>query len=124
MAVGRWLTVDARTQLLAVALLAAGGAALLPQGRPALPRRAAASATLLVTLALTDRAAFITFALASGSAAPVLTAAGAAIGSIAAVTLALSDPAIGRRLPTIGRVAGSVLLLAGTVLALRALRLI
>lgn len=114
----------ARALLLGIALVAAGGGALLPQGRPALPRHPLSAALLLAGLALTDRAAFITFALAASSATPWLTGIGAAAGSIAASAVALSDPVVAARLPQVRQIAGTILLGAGIVVALGAVRLI
>jgi putative Ca2+/H+ antiporter (TMEM165/GDT1 family) len=92
---------------------------MLPQRAPAMPGRPATGAILLLILTVTDRASFLTFALSASSSAPWLTAVGAAVGSIAATTLALAEPAVARVLPAIGRVGGGLLLIAGTLTALR-----
>lgn len=114
------LAPSGRTLLLGIALAAGGIAALLPQGSAPLPRHGGAAALLLAGLVATDRAAFVTFALAAGAASPWLVAAGGALGGAAVTALALSDASVARVLPRIGRVAGGLLLIGGSVLLLRA----
>ena len=118
--------------LAALALIFAGGGALLPQKRPEVgiyDRFGAfgASAIACFILELGDKTQFLTFAFAARSQTPLLVGAGATAGIVVA---SLSAVALGAALPTIVPLrairigAGILFLLVGIIVALSALRLL
>jgi putative Ca2+/H+ antiporter (TMEM165/GDT1 family) len=117
--------------LLGLALIFAGGGALLPQRQPHVgiyARLGVFGASLLAffLLELGDKTQFLTFTFAARSPTPLLAAAGAAAGIIAAnlpaVALGAAMPAT-LPLRRIRIAVGAVLLPIGIVVALSALRL-
>ena len=122
------LTPEARALLLALALLAAGIGAWLPQRAPALADggRWGALPTSFATfflLELGDKPQLLTAAVAARAGAPLLAATGAAAGVTVAAGLAI---ALGAALPrrALRRVVGTILPLVGLGVAIAALRLI
>lgn len=125
------LTPNASALLLALALVSAGGAALV---RPKPPRLKDARAGALIAslagalaLGIGDRTQFITFALAARTPLPVLAAVGATLGGLAIlIPAALAGERARAALPeaAIRLGAAAVLLLWGVIAALGALRLI
>ena len=124
------LTPNARALLLALALVSAGGAALLAPKPPAERFRGGAfiaSLAALLALGIGDRTQFITFAIAARTPIPALATAGATIGGLAVLIPALLAgeraytrlPLRAIRLPIAG-----LLLVAGAVIGLAALRLL
>lgn len=122
----------ALTLLLALALLAAGAGALIRQKQPKVGIYAhlgpfAASAIAFFILEFGDKTQFLTFAVAGWSRAPLLAAAGATAGVLAASVPAI---ALGASLPkTVPlqplRIGIAVILLVfGVVVGLSALRLV
>ena len=124
------LTPNARALLLALALVSAGGAALVRPKPPAERFRGGAFVAALaggLALGIGDRTQFITFALAARTPIPALAAIGATIGGLAVLIpaalagdpgrAALPERAI--RLPI-----AITLLIAGAVIGLGALRLL
>ncbi len=130
--VGPMLTPNARALMLGLALVAAAMSALW---RPREPDRVEQwrlgvhSTAFLSTfsLALGDRTAFITFALAARTPTPALAAIGAVAGTLvlAGVAVAVGEDRW-RRLPrrAISMAAGAILLLTGLAAAASGLRLI
>ena len=123
------LTPNAASLLLALALVSAGGGALVAPKPPADTFRGGAfiaSLAAMLAFGIGDRAQFITFALAAGTSLPVLPAIGATIGSAAILVTAMvaGEPAY-LRLP--GRAIrwpiAALLLIAGIVIGLSAIRL-
>jgi putative Ca2+/H+ antiporter (TMEM165/GDT1 family) len=117
--------------LLALALIFAGGGALLPQKQPHVgiyDRLGVFGASLLAffILELGDKTQFLTFAFAARSPTPLLAGVGAAAGIIAA---SLPAVALGAALPNVVPLrririgVGLLLLIVGIVVALSALRL-
>lgn len=117
--------------LVAVALALAGLAGLLPRRAPdpgslTLPLFAAVF-IMAFAAQVGDRTPFITFALAARFDAPLLAAAGAAVGALAACLPAvLLGDTLAKTVPlrAIRLVSAALFLLAGVVVALGALRLI
>lgn len=117
--------------LLAMALVFAGGGALLPQKQPDIgiyDRLGVFAASLIAffILELGDKTQFLTFAFAARSPTPLLAGAGAAAGiivaSLPAVALGTALPAtLPLRAIRIG--VGVVLLIVGIIVGLSALRL-
>lgn len=121
----------AATLMLAVALVSAGSGALFRQKQPnvGIYERMgpfAASGVAFFILEFGDKTQFVTFAIAAHARAPLLTAAGAAGGVVAASALAV---ALGENLPKLvplGRIRigfGILFLLIGAFVAAGALRL-
>ena len=125
------LTPNAKALLLAVALIYAGVAALWRRKAPA--RLAGWKLGALGTsavgggiLALGDRTAFVTFALAARGPSPSLAATGAIVGALVLAAIAIASGERGwTRLPlrAISIVAGGLLLATGLVIGVGALRL-
>lgn len=123
---------NARDLFLAVALVFAGAACLVPVKRPERLDgwRIGAFATSLFgigILALGDRSQFITMAITARSPSPVLAAIGATIGSLAVnIPAILAGEDARRHFPvTAARYAVAALfLIAGCIFALGAIRLI
>lgn len=126
------LSPNARALLLALALLAAGGATLFEakirdrlDGWRLPPILTAALGTAI--LALGDRSQFLVFALGARTPDPVLAAIGGTLaGTILTVAAAVLGERGWRRLPLAAfrMGAGALLLLAGAVTGLGALRLV
>lgn len=121
---------NAAALLLSLALISAGGSALVrPKAPPDEFRGGAFIATLAAVLAagIGDRMQFITFALAAGTPLPVLAAVGATLGSAVVLIAAMMSgeraykhlPGQAIRLPIAG-----LLFAAGAVIGLQAIRLL
>lgn len=123
----RLVTYEARTLLLGLALLMAGGTMLLraKADRLAEPPKGAPLWRYLATQ-LGDNSQFLVFAFAARGNAPALAALGGLAGVLLAGALPLLLDADFRRLPlaTLRRIAGGLLLAAGLWSALHALELI
>jgi len=130
MLVAPLLTPNARALLVALALVSAGGAALVRAKPPAETFRGGAFVAALaggLALGIGDRTQFIVFALAARTPIPALPAIGATLGGLAVLIpaalagertyVALPQRAI--RLPI-----AVLLLVAGAIIGLGALRLI
>ncbi|HET9509543.1 MAG TPA: hypothetical protein VFO80_00180 [Sphingomonas sp.] len=119
------LTPNARSIVLATALIAAGLGALWQRRveRPSGPAPIAAAAGSFVG---GEGTAFLAFALAIGGSLPVLAGIGAFAGAMLLVGIAGGMGQAWLRLPlrTIGRIAGALLLATGIVVGLQGLRLI
>ena len=122
------LTPNARDLILGGALLSAGLAALWPTRSLARPAEGTAAIVAgSIVAACSDRAAFVTFALAARGPSAVLAGVGGAAGGI---VLAVAAASLGERgWRSVARrsavlAAGAVLALFGAGLALQALRLI
>lgn len=130
--IGPRITPNAQNLLLALALLSAGGSALVsikPPDRLSGWRIGAFMTSLLgvAILGLGDRTQFITAALAARSPTPALAAVGATIGALVVnVPAILAGENARKALPlTPVRIAiGAVFVITGTVIGLSALRLI
>ena len=126
------LTREAATLLLALALLSAAAGALWRQKRPGAVdgwKLGAFASSLLAffILELGDKTQFLSFAIATRTGSPILTALGATAGISLASTVAVAlGKGYEKALPVRGlRLgAGILFLLAGAVTALVALRLI
>lgn len=130
--VGPLLTPNSALLLVAIALIFSGASALW---RPRMPDRleswqtgAVATAFLgTFSLALSDRTAFITFALAARGPGPAFAGVGAVLG---ATMLAFAAMACGERAwrrsvrQRLSMVAGGLLTLVGLIAALQALRIL
>jgi Ca2+/H+ antiporter, TMEM165/GDT1 family len=118
--------------LVALALLFAGGGALLPQKPPRVGiydrlGAFAASAVAFFILEFGDKTPFLTFALSARGPAPLLAATGAAAAVVAASLPAVAlGPELARRLPvrSLRAGAGILLLVTGLIVAISALRLV
>lgn len=125
-AIAALLAEDARTMLVALALLLAAAELAWPnrERAPAEPTRSfAAVALVLFARQLGDGARFLIFALAVATASPVLAGAGGALGGAAAVTLGWAAGAeLEARLPlrTIRIALALVLAIAAIALGLSA----
>lgn len=126
------MTPNAAALLLALALLLAGVGAFLPGKKPAsyVDGRGGAffsSLTGLFGLAFSDRAAFVTLALAVRTPLPALPAIGATIGGLVVISAYALAGESGRRhlpMPAIRAVTGLLFVAAGAISGLSALRLI
>ncbi|TPG41343.1 hypothetical protein EAH79_09720 [Sphingomonas koreensis] len=125
------LTPNAKSLLLAFALLSAGGAALFtikpPKVSDARAGAFVASLAGALALGLGDRTQFITFALAARTPIPALAAIGATIGALVIVVPSVLAGEAGRAaLPVtaIRIAAAALLLIVGVIAGLSALRLI
>lgn len=122
----------ATTLMLAVALVSAGAGALFRQKQPnvGIYERMgpfAASAIAFFILEFGDKTQFLTFAIAARAQAPLLTAAGAAAGVVAASALAVGlGDGLAKLVPLAGvRTGIGILFLAvGAMVAAGALRLL
>lgn len=119
------MTPNAKSLLLAMALILAGGSCLW-QRRPAEPFGDAFVAAATGSFVAGDGTAFLAFALAAKGSAPILAGVGALAG---ALVLAVTAAALGpdwQRVPLrlLGRIAGTLLIVTGTAIALGALRLL
>ncbi len=109
------MTIEARTLMIGVVLILAGTGQL----ERAKPRKLSVIASGLTVWR--SPAAFLTFALAAWSGAPLSAAVGAIIGAGAAIAAALG----GVRVPRVVRIlASGVLMMIGSIAALRGLRLV
>jgi len=126
------LTREAATLLLALALLSAAAGALWRQKRPD-PVDGwklgafASSALAFFILELGDKTQFLTFAIATRTASPILTAAGATAGVVVSSAVAIGlGAAFEKAMPVRGLrlAAGILFLLPGLIAVLIALRLI
>jgi Ca2+/H+ antiporter, TMEM165/GDT1 family len=120
----------ARLLLVAIALLFAGTAMVIPFRVPAMPATSGLTTTALPRLIAAqfgDASQFLIFALAAWSGKPVIAALAGTVAVVAAATmpLAMTNEREDRgAIPILRRVAASGLLLVGIILALTALRLI
>ena len=130
--IGPRITPNAQSLLLALALISAGGSALVPVKRPDQHsgwRIGAFTTSLLgvAILGLGDRTQFITAALAARSPTPALAAVGATLGALVVnVASIVAGEEARKTLPlTAIRIAiGTVFCITGAVIGLSALRLI
>ena len=132
--IGPRITPNAQSLLLALALVSAGGSALVPIKVPDrlsgwLARFSAAATSLLgvAILGLGDRTQFITAALAARSPAPMLAAVGATLGALVVnVPAIIAGESARAKLPlTAVRITiGVLFLIVGVMTAASALRLI
>jgi len=124
------LTPNARTLLLALALVSAGAAALVRPKPPTETFRGGAFIAALagsLALGIGDRTQFITFALAARTSIPALAAVGATVGGLAVqIPAMLAGERARSRLPeqAIRLPVAILLLVAGAVIGLSALRLL
>lgn len=124
------LTPNASALLLALALVSAGGAALVAPKSPAERFRGGAfvaSLAALLALGIGDRAQFITFALAARTPIPALAAVGATLGGLAVLIPAmLAGERAYTRVPlrAIRLPIAALLLIVGALIGLGALRLL
>jgi len=122
------LAPNARALLLGLALLCAGVGGLWPV-KPPKPSAGGVAALVVTVIAgcFSDRAAFVTFALAARGPSPVLAGVGGAAGGIVVTVIAASLGALAwRRVarPGVALACNAALILVGAVAALSALRLI
>jgi putative Ca2+/H+ antiporter (TMEM165/GDT1 family) len=124
------LTPNAKALLLALALITGGAGGVLRRIAVAPDRSARGPAMAfgeMVVLALTDRASFITFALAVRGAEPALAGVGATIGAVALAGVAVTLGSAGwRALPLrwLSLTGGAMLVVVGVIAGLGGLRLI
>ncbi len=126
-----FISIRATELLLALALLLAGLAGLLQRraSDPGSLRLPLIAVAFIIALAaqVTDRTPFITFALAARFDAPLLAAAGATVGALAAcIPAALLGDTLGKTVPirAIRLLGAALFVLAGLATGLNALRLV